>query len=63
MVISMEAARVDNAIHLDYLTSEVALEEPEFGSTDPNIPRDNNCTDDELQFRMLGGQRGIPRSR
>jgi len=41
-VIRVEAARVDNAIHLDYLTSEVALEEPEIESTDPNIPIDNN---------------------
>jgi hypothetical protein len=48
----MEAARVDNAILLDYLTSEVALEEPEIGSIDPNIPIDNNCTDDELHFGM-----------
>jgi hypothetical protein len=54
-VISTEAARVDNAILLDYLTSEVALEEPEIGSTDPNIPIDNNCTDDELHFGMPGG--------
>jgi len=45
-VISVEAARVDNAILLDYLTSEVALEEPEIRSTDPNIPINNNCTDD-----------------
>jgi len=54
-VISMEAARVDNAILLDYLTSEVALEEPEIGRTDPNIPIDNNCMDDELYFGMPGG--------
>jgi len=33
----------------------VALEEPEIGSTDPNIPIDNNCTDDELHFGMPGG--------
>jgi len=56
-VISVEAARVDNAILLDYLTSEVALEEPEIGSTDPNIPTDKNCTDDELHFGMPGGSR------
>jgi hypothetical protein len=37
------------------LTSEVALEEPEIGSTDPNIPIGNNCTDDELHFAMRGG--------
>jgi len=55
VVISTEAASVDNAILLDYLTSEVALEEPEIGSTDPNIPIDNNCTDDELHFGMAGG--------
>ena len=55
VVISMEAARVDNAILLDYLASKVALEEAEIGSTDPNIPIDNNCTDDELHFGMPGG--------
>jgi len=55
VVISVEAARVDNAILLDYLASEVALEEPEIGSTDTNIPIDNNCTDDELHFVMPGG--------
>ena len=33
----------------------MALEEPEIGSTDPNIPIDNNCTDDELDFGMPGG--------
>jgi len=55
VVISREAASVDNAILLDYLTSKVPLEEPEIVSTDPNIPIDNNCTDDELQFGMPGG--------
>ena len=55
VVISVEAARVDNAILLDYLASEVAPEEPEIGSTDPNIPIDNNCTDDKLHFGMPGG--------
>jgi hypothetical protein len=54
-VISMEAARVDNATLLDYSASEVALEEPEIGSTDPNILIDNNCTNNELHFGMLGG--------
>jgi len=34
VVISMEAACGDNPILLDYLTSEVALEEPGIGSTD-----------------------------
>jgi len=55
VVISVEAVHVANAILLDYLTSEVALEDPEIGSTDPNIPIDNNCTDDKLHFRMAGG--------
>jgi hypothetical protein len=35
MVISGEAPCVDNAILPDYLTSEVALEEPVIGNTDP----------------------------
>ena len=55
VVISMEAVRVDNAILLDYLACEVALEEPEIGRTDLNIPIDNNCTDDELHFGMPVG--------
>jgi len=55
VVISMEAARVDNAILPDYLTSEVVIEEPEIGSTDPNIPIDNECTHDKLHLGMPGG--------
>jgi len=55
VVIRVEAARVDNAILLEYLTSEVAVEEREIGSTGPNIPIDNNCTDDEMHFGMPGG--------
>jgi len=55
MVISVEAVRVDNAIFLEYLTSEVALEEPGIESTDPNIPIDNNCMDDKLNLGMLWG--------
>jgi len=55
VVIRVEAACVDNAILPDYLASEVALEEPEIGSTDPNIPIHNNCTNDELHFGMPGG--------
>jgi len=35
VVISVEAARVDNAMLLGYLASGVALGEPENGSTDP----------------------------
>jgi hypothetical protein len=55
MVISTEGASVDNAIHHHYLTSEVALEEPEIKSSDPNIPIDNNRTDDNVHFGMPGG--------
>jgi hypothetical protein len=55
MVISVEATRIDNAILFDYLASEVALEEPEIGSTNSNIPIENNCTDDELHLGMPCG--------
>jgi hypothetical protein len=55
MVISVAAARVHNAILLDYWTTEVALEQPEIGSTDSNILIANNCTDDQLHFGMLEG--------
>jgi len=55
VVISVEAAHVDNAILYEYLTSGVALEEPEIGSTDLNNPIDNNSTDDELHSGMPGG--------
>jgi hypothetical protein len=53
-VISMEVAGVDNTILLDYLTSKVALEEPQIGSLDPNVSIDNNCTYEELHFGMQG---------
>jgi len=55
VVIRVEAARVDNVIHLDNLTSELVLEEPEIVSTHPKIPIDNNCTDEELHFGLPGG--------
>jgi len=55
IVISMEAARVDNPILLDYLTSKVALEQPEIGRIDSNIVIDNNCTADKLHFGKPGG--------
>jgi len=54
VVISMEAARVDNAILLDYLTSEVALLDPVIPSTDPNNPINNNCMNDELHLGIQG---------
>jgi hypothetical protein len=55
VVISVEAARVDNTILLDYLAFKVAPKEPEIGSTEPNIAIDNNCQDDEHHFEMPGG--------
>ena len=57
VIISVEATWVDNDILLDYLTSDVALEKAETGSTDPNMPVVNTCTDDELHFGMPGGTR------
>jgi len=55
VVISVEAARVNNGILIDHLTSEVVLGEPKMGSTDPNIPMGNNCMSDKLHFGMPGG--------
>jgi hypothetical protein len=55
VVISVEAARVDNAILRDYSTFEVGLEEHEIRSNDPNIPIDNNCPDDELHCGIAVG--------
>jgi len=55
VVISVEAAHVDNPILPDYLTSEVALQAPVIRRTDPHILIDNNCNDDKLQFGMPGG--------
>jgi len=55
VVISVEAARVENAFFFDYFTSKVALEEPEIGSTDPIIPIDNHCMDDNLLSGMPDG--------
>jgi len=55
VVISIEAACVDTAILLNYLTFEVALEEPEIESTDSDVPIENNCTVDELHSGMPAG--------
>ena len=55
VVISVESVRADNAILLDYLNSTVAVEELVIGSTAPNIPRENNCMQDEPHFRTPGG--------
>jgi hypothetical protein len=55
MLSRVEAAPVDNAILRDYLTCDVALQEPEIGSADPDIPIDKNCTDDKLHSGMPEG--------
>jgi hypothetical protein len=55
VVIRVEEARVGYAILPDHLTPEVMREEPQIGTTDRNIPMDNNCTDDQLHFRMREG--------
>jgi hypothetical protein len=55
VLISVEAACIGNAIILDSLASEVALEDPVIGSTDPNISIDNNWTDEQLHFRLPSG--------
>jgi len=54
VVISVDAARVVNGILLAELTSEVALDKREIASTDPDIPINNNCTNDEPHFGMPG---------
>jgi hypothetical protein len=53
-VISMHAAHIDNVILLEYITSKVALEEPEIGSTAPKIQTDNNYMDGKQRFGMPG---------
>jgi hypothetical protein len=57
VVINVESACVDNYLFVDDLTFEMLLDEPVIGSTDPNIPIDNNCTDDQLHFRIREGSR------
>jgi len=57
MVSSVEAARFDDAILLHYMTSEVALEEPEIRGTDPNNPIDHKCMVDKLHFWIPLGSR------
>jgi hypothetical protein len=50
-----DPAQGDNAILVDYLTSEVASQACEIGRTDTNIRIDNNGTDDDQDFGMPGG--------
>jgi hypothetical protein len=53
-VIGTEAAYVANSILLDYFSCKVVHKEPEIGSTYHNIPKDNYCIDDKLDFGMPG---------
>jgi hypothetical protein len=55
MVISVEAAPIDNAILHDYLPTIMTLDEPESGNTHPNTPIGNNCQYHEPHFGMQGG--------
>jgi hypothetical protein len=54
-VISPDAAHADNTILLDYLTSSVALQEPEIGCTELNNLTHNNCPHEQLHFGKPGG--------
>lgn len=58
VVISVEAAHVDNPVLLDYLTTAVMLEETEIGNKDRNIPNGTNCLDDEPNPGMAVGCAG-----
>jgi hypothetical protein len=55
--ISIGTVCIGNALRLDYLSSEVVLEEHEIGYTDPNIQIDNNCLEDALHFGIPRGSR------
>jgi len=52
--INVFAARVDYAILFDYLTSGIAIAEPDIRNTDSDIPIYNNSRDEELLFGMAG---------
>jgi hypothetical protein len=52
VIVRGEAARRENAILLEYLTSKVVLEELEMGSTHQTIKTETNSADDELHFVM-----------
>jgi hypothetical protein len=55
VVISVKEAHAHNGVLFDYLTSNVALEKPEMGSTDLNIAIDNNYPDASRQLGMPAG--------
>jgi hypothetical protein len=54
-VIRVEVVCADNAILHDYMTSEVALWEPEIRRTHRNIPIAQVGMDDEVNFGLPGG--------
>jgi hypothetical protein len=56
-VIGVEATRVDNAMIFDNLPSEVALEESEIRSTDPDVLINITCTENQVCLRMAGGSK------
>jgi hypothetical protein len=55
VVISVDAARVDNVILPDNVTCDVVLEETEIGCTYGNIQRDHNCTNDNQDCEIPEG--------
>jgi hypothetical protein len=55
VVISVEAARIDNAILHQHVAAEVVLEESDIANADSSILIHNNCTNDNLHFRMPEG--------
>jgi hypothetical protein len=61
IVICMEAARVDNAPALDYLTCEVALEKPGIGGTNPKYPDTQQSHRCRTAFRDTWGRRELRR--
>jgi hypothetical protein len=55
MANSIEPTSIHMTILLDYLTTEMALAEPENRSTEPEIPIHKICTNYELHFGLPGG--------
>jgi len=59
LLISVEAVHADNVIPHHYFTSEVALNQPELGSSDPNIRKVDNCIANDLDFGIRGGSLSV----
>jgi hypothetical protein len=57
VIFCMDAGCVGNAILLNNLTSEVALDDPVIRTTNSYTPLDNNHHDGNMHFGMPGGSR------